>query len=100
MFANWRATSYYYADSECTGQTYIFVQEVGIKVAEIYYYSDGQPESPKPTGIYQWNATNNTCVSLGEAFVTNFNWSAFKPMPADVVNLLAKAPYTMELVYE
>lgn len=85
-------------DDACNGQA-LSTSRFGslpIEVGGAYYYTDGAP-SVTATTYYRWNQTSQKCELQTSATPTSL-W-AFKPVPADVLNLLNKPPYTVELVY-
>jgi hypothetical protein len=66
-----------------------------VRVGSTYYYTDGAPMHV--SSYYTWDQTTQACTPQNPTAGADL-W-LFKPMPADVVNLLPDPPYTFEVVY-
>jgi hypothetical protein len=92
----WRPASiwYVFADSAC--ETPLTSYAVTIAIGGTYYHSaTGAPSSPNT--FYSWNADSQTCAAVQNTSGAKF-W-AFAAIPQSVLELLPRAPYTLELAY-
>jgi hypothetical protein len=96
--ATWRESPYgYFLDAACSGQAYGPGASYTIAIGGVYYYSDGTGITSKPATYYSWNKTMGMCQAVTNTGGLDL-WM-FKQVPADILNLLPSAPYSVELVY-
>jgi len=96
--ATWRDAGFvYFTDAACNGQAYYTGRIGAIKVGAIHYYADGAPSITKAPTYYLWTKATSVCTAFNPA--AGLDLWAFKPVPSDVLSLLSKPPYTLELVY-
>lgn len=93
--STWRDVAVF-SDAQCNASAYGRSQSSTVKVGSTWYYTDGAATLHVAT-YYQWNADTSMCTVVTPTNGQDL-W-AFKPVPADIVNLLPNPPYTMELVY-
>lgn len=87
------------ADDTCSGpglSTSGYFGAIPLRVGGTFYYVEGAPVV-STMGYYRWNQTTQACEKTTSS--TPVSLWAFKPTPADVVGLLSKPPYSVELVY-